>query len=125
MSNYRLNSGVIHVHEVNLWAHVGVLEHERLLGQEFIADFRFWLDLDSAAVSDELSKSIDYSHAIKEVQKLSFQIHCLTIEKYSDQILDCLEELYGSIPMSVLLRKCSPPVSGFSGSVSVERWRNF
>jgi len=118
-----LNLGVIHIYEVNLWAHVGVLAHERKSGQEFLADFSFWVNLDKASENDELSSSIDYSSAIKEVQKLSFKIKCLTIENYSEQILDLLESLYGPIPMRILLKKCNPPLDGFSGSVAVERSR--
>tara|TARA_Y100001968_G_C19450442_1_gene768177 strand:- start:6051 stop:6428 length:378 start_codon:yes stop_codon:yes gene_type:complete len=123
-SNY-LNLGAIHVYDVNLWAHVGVLEQERLHGQEFLAQFSFWLDLDKAGMQDDLSFSIDYNLAIKKVQKLSFEINCLTIEKYSETILDVLEEFCGPIPMLLVLKKCNPPVQGFSGSVSVERRRHF
>tara|TARA_Y100001968_G_C18947238_1_gene521496 strand:- start:170 stop:571 length:402 start_codon:yes stop_codon:yes gene_type:complete len=118
------NIGVIRVKDVNLWAHVGVLEHERLLGQYFLADFMFWLDLDKVGKDDDLSSTIDYSMAIKGVQKLSFQVNCFTIEKFSDYILDFLEELYGPIPMKLLLRKCNPPVPGFRGTVEIERIRN-
>ena len=35
----------------------------------------------------------------KAIQKLSVEINCLTIEYFSDQILNTLETLYGSIPM--------------------------
>tara|TARA_Y100001968_G_scaffold215216_1_gene197979 strand:+ start:213 stop:596 length:384 start_codon:yes stop_codon:yes gene_type:complete len=115
----------IHIYGVNLWAHVGVLDQERLMGQEFIADISFWLDLDDAAIHDDLSSSIDYSFAIKKVQKLSFQMDCLTIERFSENILDVLEEFCGAIPMRILLKKCYPPIQGFNGSVAVERRRNF
>ena len=50
--NDRLPSGVIHVDDLNLWAHVGVLNEERLMGQSFLLDFSLWLDIDRAAVKD-------------------------------------------------------------------------
>ena len=119
------NSSAIHIKDLNLWAHVGVLESERKNGQSFVLDISFWLDLDESSRLDQLDNSIDYSEAIKAIQNLSFKIKCLTIEYFSDQILNVLESLYGSVPMSIMLKKCSPPIDGFTGSVSIEKQRNF
>ena len=119
------NLSVIHIKDINLWAHVGVLESERIHGQSFLLDISFWLDLDESSKLDRLEKSIDYCEAIKAVQKLSFEIKCLTIEYFSDQILNLLESLYGPVPINILLKKCSPPIPGFNGSVLIEKKRNF
>ena len=97
------NLSVIHIKDINLWAHVGVLESERKYGQSFVLDISFWLDLDESSKLDQLDNSIDYSEAIKAVNKLSFEIKCLTIEYFSDQILNLLESLYGSVPIHILL----------------------
>jgi dihydroneopterin aldolase len=40
--------------------HHGVLEHERRDGQDFVVDVTVWIDLDSAAASDDLSDTVDY-----------------------------------------------------------------
>ena len=45
----------IHVRDLMLWAHVGVLEHERRDGQWFSLDITLWQDLGSAAAHDDLS----------------------------------------------------------------------
>ena len=119
------NLSAIHIKDINLWAHVGVLERERINGQSFVLDISFWLDLDESSKLDQLDKTIDYSEAIKAVQNLSFEIKCLTIEHFSDQILNLLESLYGQVPMNIILKKCSPPIDGFNGSVLIERKRNF
>ena len=123
--NQTHNLSAIHIKDINLWAHVGVLESERINGQSFVLDISFWLDLDDSSKLDQLDKSIDYSEVIKAVQKLSFEIKCLTIEHFSDQILNLLESLYGPVPINIMLKKCSPPINGFSGSVSIEKKRNF
>ena len=120
-----LPDGIIHVKCLRLWSHVGVLDHERILGQWFELDFSLWLDVQKAGTNDDLSESIDYSEAIKSLQSLSLEINCFTIEAYSEQILDCLENLYGQIPMKIFLRKSSAPVSGFTGVVAIERKRFF
>ena len=119
------NSSAIHIKDINLWAHVGVLDIERTNGQSFVLDISFWLDLDESSKLDQLDKSIDYSEAIKAVQKLSFEIRCLTIEYFSDQILNLLESLYGQVPINIMLKKSSPPIDGFTGSVLIEKKRNF
>ena len=124
MSNY-LPSGAIHVRDIYLWAHVGVLEHERLFGQEFLLDVSLWLEMEHFARHDDISMMADYSLAISELQQFSFNFNCQTIEYFSEQILDHLELLYGSVPMQIFLRKCFAPVPGFDGSVGVERKRNF
>ena len=115
----------IHIKRINLWAHVGVLESERIHGQNFLLDISFWLDLDESSKFDQLDKSIDYSEAIEAVKKLSFEIKCLTIEYFSDQILNLLESLYGPVPVHILLTKCSPPINGFTGSVLIEKKKEF
>ena len=119
------NLSAIHIKDINLWAHVGVLESERIHGQSFLLDISFWLDLDDSSKLDQLEKSLDYSEAIKAVQKLSFEIKCLTIEYFSDQILNLLESLYGQVPVYIMLKKCSPPIQGFKGCVLIEKKRNF
>ena len=88
-----LPSGAIHVNDLHLWAHVGVLEKERIIGQWFSLDFSLWLDLDKAGEDDNLSSTFDYSLAIGDIQQLALQMNCLTIEHFSEKILDLLESL--------------------------------
>ena len=122
IDKYKLSS--IHVQSINLWSHVGVLDRERLLGQSFLLDFSIWIDLESAALNDDLSKTADYSLAIKSIQQLSLEINCFTIEHFSERILEKIESLYGDVPIQITLEKCSPPIDGFNGSVSITRSRN-
>jgi dihydroneopterin aldolase len=113
----------IHIRDLELWAHVGVLEQERRDGQWFRLDIKFELDLSSAAVADDLSASLDYSLAIQALQMLGREICCLTIEHFSERVLDRLQELYGPVPIWLRLTKCAAPVPGFRGLVAVERSR--
>ena len=114
----------IHIRELRLWAHVGVLEQERRNGQWFSLDISFWLDLSRAAAADDLASSLDYSVAIRALQGLAREIRCLTIEHFSEQVLDRLEQLYGPVPVRLTLSKCAAPVPGFDGRVAVERCRH-
>jgi dihydroneopterin aldolase len=91
------------VRGLRLWAHVGVLEQERLLGQ--------WFEL-------------DLSRAITALQRLAGDLRCLTLEHFAERIFETLEQLYGPVPMALELRKCQAPVPGFSGIVAVQRSRH-
>ena len=113
------------VRDLRLWAHVGVLESERQLGQWFELDLKLGFDLSAAATGDDLGASLDYSRAIKALQRQASEVQVQTLEHYSELIFTCLEELYGPVPMQLELRKCRAPVPGFGGSVAVRRQRHW
>jgi dihydroneopterin aldolase len=116
-------SDQILVRGLRLWAHVGVLTHERELGQWFEVDLTLSVDLTAAARSDALSNTLDYSQLITALQQQARSIRCLTLEHYSERMLDLAQSLYGAVPIALELRKCSAPVPGFSGVVAVRRQR--
>jgi dihydroneopterin aldolase len=111
------------VRGLRLWAHVGVLAHERELGQWFELDLTLTVDLGVAGRSDDLAHTLDYSQLITALQQQARSIRCQTLEHYSDCMLDLAEALYGTVPIELELRKCSAPVPGFGGVVAVRRQR--
>lgn len=116
---------VIAVDGLRLWAHVGVLERERREGQWFAVAFRIGTDLSTAARSDELDDSHDYTLAITALRRQARTIRCRTLEHYSERMLDLLEDLYGAVPLVLELVKCRPPIAGFCGTVAVRRSRRW
>ncbi len=112
------------VNDINLWAHVGVLDEERINGQSFLLDLTILLDLKDASNNDTLDNSVDYSVAVEKIQQLALNINCRTIEYFSERIIDLLESLYGKLPIEITLTKCSPPIAGFTGRVCLTRRRN-
>jgi len=111
------------VQGLRLWAHVGVLAHERELGQWFEVDLTLDVDLDAAAQNDDLAMTLDYSQLITALQQQARSIRCQTLEQYSERMLDLAEALYGNVPVALTLRKCKAPVPGFEGVVAVRRHR--
>ena len=113
------------VRGLRLWAHVGVLEHERLQGQWFELDLDLGIDLRSAAASDQLADTLDYSQLIGALQQQARQMGCLTLEHYSECMLELVEARFGPVPVRLELRKCHAPVPGFGGVVGVTRQRHW
>lgn len=111
------------VRGLRLWAHVGVFEHERELGQWFEVDLALGMDLAAAARSDALADTLDYGQLITALQQQARSIRCQTLEHYSERMLDLAERLHGPVPITLELRKCRAPVPGFSGVVAVRRQR--
>lgn len=108
---------------LRLWAHVGVLEHERRLGQWFELDAWFEADLARAGRSDQLADTLDYVAAVTVARQLAADLCCHTLEHFSEQLLDAFAALYGPRPMGLELRKCAAPIPGFDGTVAVCRSR--
>ena len=106
---------------VRFWAHVGVLQSERDLGQWFELDLDIPYFLQSAAVTDDVTKSLDYSAIIVELYRRSRHCRCQTLECLCDWVYRIAEDLYGPLCVIVEIRKPSPPIAGFSGSVGVRR----
>ena len=123
MNSSDLSLDIIRVEDLRLWAHVGVLEHERDHGQWFRVDLGLHLDLSESARADSLAATADYSLGVQALQRLASEINCHTLEHFSERIFEELEGLYGALPMHLRLSKCDAPIPGFAGTVSLERWR--
>ena len=113
------------VRDLRLWAHVGVLEQERLHGQWFAVDFSIATDLDATARSDDLEGGHDYGLGIAALQRLARSLRCRTLEHAAERMLDALEALYGPVGLELEIRKCRVPVAGFDGTVAVRRQRRW
>ncbi len=123
MNSPDLPLDIIRVDNLRLWAHVGVLEHERDHGQWFRVDLALHLDLSESARADSLAATADYSLGVQALQRLASKITCHTLEHFSERMFEELEGIYGAMPMHLRLSKCHAPIPGFAGTVSLERWR--
>ena len=120
-----LPSDQVVVRGLRLWAHVGVLEHERRDGQWFELSYRLATDLSTPARDDGLTAGLDYAIGVAALQRQARTVNCHTLEHYADRILDCLERCYGPVPIELELIKCAAPIPGFGGQVGVLRRRRW
>ena len=109
------------IENIKLWARVGVLNEERELGQLFILDIFLWTDFEDCTVNDDIKKTVDYSKLVQILKKHAKKIYCFTIEKYSNEILEIINQEFKLSKVKIILTKCNPPITGFDGKVSIVR----
>jgi len=109
------------IEDIKLWARVGVLDKERELGQLFSLDIFLWTDFEKCTVNDDIKNTVDYSKLVKILKDQSKKIHCYTIEKYSNAILDIIDQEFKISKIKIILTKYNPPIKGFDGKVSIIR----
>jgi dihydroneopterin aldolase len=64
----------------------GVYEHERTHGQDFVVDVTVWLDLGSAAATDQLSATLDYGALAQRAARIVGGDPCNLIETVAARI---------------------------------------
>ena len=109
------------IENIKLWSRVGVLDEERQLGQLFSLDIFLWTDFEECTASDDIKKTVDYSKLVEILKNQSKKIHCFTIEKYSNAILEIIDKEFKLSKIKIILTKCNPPITGFDGNVSIVR----
>ena len=109
------------IEDIKLWARVGVLDKERELGQLFSLDIFLWTDFEKCTLTDDIKKTVDYSKLVQILKEQSKKIYCFTIEKYSNEILEIIDQEFHLSKIKIILTKCNPPITGFDGKVSIVR----
>ncbi len=111
----------LQIENIKLWARVGVLEEERELGQLFNLDIFLWTDFKTCTENDDIKKTVDYSELVETLKDQAKKIYCFTIEKYSNEIVQIINEKFQINRIKLTLTKCTPPITGFDGKVSIVR----
>jgi len=78
---------------LRVFAHHGVLEHERRHGQEFIIDAVLWLDTSPAAAADDLTRTVSYADIADRLVSLASGPPVQLIETLAERLAAaCLSE---------------------------------
>ena len=117
-----MKKNFLKIENIELWARVGVLDHERKLGQLFNLDIFLWSDFDACSENDDIKATLDYSLIIQKVKSHSKNFSCFTIEKYSEEIIKIIKSEFNPDRIEITLTKCKPPIKGFSGTISIVKF---
>mgnify|MGYP003445307490 FL=1 len=106
------NIGTIELEGMEFKAYHGCLEREKVVGNDFVVDFRGEMDMSAAAESDDLRNAVNYAE-IYEVIKEEMAKPSDLLEHVAGRIVKALEEKFPQfISFSVRVSKKRPPVSG-------------
>ena len=105
---------------LEVWAHHGVLPHERELGQRFVLDVALELDLAPAGASDALADTVDYGALAEAIHdRVAGERHDL-LERVAEQVADLALEDQRVRAVEVTVRKPAAPLTVVAREVRVE-----
>jgi dihydroneopterin aldolase len=111
--------GIIHVSGIKCYAYHGCLEEEAMIGGNYIVDVEIETDFEEAALTDDLSKTVDYGE-VSVIVKNQMAIRSKLIEHVAARICDVLlKEISRIQTLNVKVTKLNPPVNGDVERVSV------
>jgi dihydroneopterin aldolase len=112
--------GLIAVEGLQFYSHHGYHKEEQVLGGKYIVDIYMRLNIDEAAETDDLRKTINYEE-IYQVTKSEMEVHAKLIEHVCKRILNKMKANYPEVEYwKVRVSKHNPPLKGHVERVYVE-----
>lgn len=110
---------------IEVFAHHGVLPHERELGQRFVVDLALELDLAPAAASDDVADTVHYGELAADVAALVVADPVALIETVAERVASrCLADPRVQAVEVTIHKPSAPlPVVAAEVAVSVRRER--
>ena len=107
-----------------LFAHLGVTEAEREVGQRIRLDLELGIDLGESSKSDQLRDTVSCESAYKTVERVVERSRHRLLETLAGDLLIKIFEEYPPVKtMKVVVCKLNVPFAGSVASAEVEMWR--
>lgn len=110
----------VRLHGIVLFAHLGVHEAERQVGQKIRIDVEMTADLDPAGRSDSLHQTIDYEKVYRLVEETVAGSACRLLETLALNLIDHLLAAFPVSEVTVRVQKPNVPFQGTMSAVEVE-----
>ena len=105
--------GTVRLVNAVFYAHHGVMQEEHRIGGRYEVDVAIDLDIEPAAESDELTRTVDYERVYSLVRDHVTGNKFYLIEKLAYQIAHAVLDAFGIVArVEVTVRKANPPVGG-------------
>ena len=109
----------IHLDSIQLYAYHGCLAEEALIGSNYIVDVLLETDFTAAAISDDLTQTIDYC-VVFNIVKEEMAIRANLLENVAIRIINRLkQELKELQKVTITVTKLNPPMNGNVKGVSI------
>ncbi len=103
---------IILLEGMKFYAYHGVLEQERVLGNQYTIDLEIHLDFSKASQTDNLDDTVSYAD-IYAIVKDEMAISSQLLEHVAGRIVKKIESTFPAIKMvKIKLSKHNPPVGG-------------
>jgi dihydroneopterin aldolase len=114
----------IRLSDLQFHGHCGCTEAEREIGQRLSVDLELELPVQPAAISDDLSRTVDYVKLSHAVVQLGRQLRPVLVETLAERIAQLVLDQFHPRQVTVRLRKIAPPVEEIKGAFEVEMTRS-
>jgi dihydroneopterin aldolase len=115
----------IHVSGIRAYGYTGYLPEEQVLGQWFEVDIKLWLDISTAAKTDDIEKTVDYRSIITLVKDLVKTSKFVLVERLVETLADSILQQSDRISqVQVILTKPAAPIPDFGGKISIDVTRS-
>ena len=107
------------VEGIKIYAYHGCLKEEGKIGTNYIVDVEMETDFTTAALTDDLSKTIDYV-AVYNIVKKQMAVRSKLIEQVGQRIVNELKNQFSSLKKVIVkVTKLNPPMNGDVERVSI------
>lgn len=104
---------------IEVFAHHGVLDHERDLGQRFVLDVVLEVDLAAAAASDDLADTVDYGELAGAVARVAGDPPVALIETVAGRVAEACLDDHRVAAVEVTVHKPAAPLPVAAREVAV------
>lgn len=119
-----MNRDHVRLNDIVLFAHLGVTEAEREVGQRIHIDLDLEMNLDPAARSDALSDTVNYESVYRLVESTVEGSRHHLLESLAGTLVTALMKDFPAKTVRVRVRKPNVPFAGSLGSAEVELVRS-
>ena len=106
--------------DVRFYGRHGMTAAEHVVGAWFSVDVELAVDLTAAAVSDELTATVDYGAVARRIVDIGTRERVNLIERLAGLIAEALLREFPAERVRVRVRKLTPPLEGLVGTPGVE-----
>ena len=118
---HRSGADRLFLRQMPFYAHHGVHEEERSLGQKFVVDVDWWLDTRPAAWADDIGLTISYQHVYDHVRAVVEDTPVHLVETLAERIATSLLDHFASVDqVRVVVHKPGAPITGVFGDLGIE-----
>ncbi len=113
------------MNNMRFFGYHGVFPEENKLGQHYMVDLEMAIDLEDAANTDDLDKTVNYAEVYEEVKAIVEGAPVKLIEALAGNIATRVLDVYTMVQeVTVRVTKPSPPFKVFFDGVAVELTRS-